>query len=169
MHHFAGTTYSATRHWGKVCVPLAHPLVLEQLRFVPVEWRESSRLFKAATLLLLGKRGVPPALPAQKRSRLEKLSGAAKRFSPRGNRLKGRQLKVFTRMLEADELRSVLQSETLRSADLFRKAPYTRCFQALADRAGLLSIVGALLTIEMAARELGSGFDGVDFSECDGF
>lgn len=165
MHHCLGTICSASGKWGSVRAPLADPLVLDCFPFVPIELREHSRLVDMATQKLLKSRfkkenssGNRPNLT----NNLLKVLTKTKEI--RGAHIKKEHAIPVIKLLNSNLGALSLDTNKMLTRGLYNIKRLKQYTENLDSGHSIPSLIGAILTIELAAREIQGAFAGIDNS-----
>lgn len=163
MHHFAGTTFSATRHWRKVRMPLFDPNVIDCLHLIPIELRRwGSGLSREVTKQLIRNE----YLEKTTNYSYEKLSLRANRLRKRLQQLRGTFFRPWLgeaarNIMNLQEITALFNPDDMVTGGLYNPKALKNFIQKIQSGNYVPLILGAILTIELAARETGASFHGV--------
>ncbi len=161
MHHFCGTTWSATGRWRPVRAPLFDPDVIDCLSLVPIEFRFHSRLVDEVTRRLLGDLPSVSLPKLQKTRRIVRLYRKVK--NARGAVFEGFRNVTASLVLNSPQAVCALEIDDMRTGSLYNKSVLRGYLaKTMAGRRPISLPLGALLTIELAARAVGDAFRGID-------
>lgn len=166
MHHFAGTTFSATGRWRTVRMPLFDPSVIDCLQFIPIELRGwSSGLVRGVTKRLLKSKPLENKISDS----YETLRYRTIRLLKRSKQLRGLLIGDYRELLgrlilNSKEAGSLLDINEMVTIDLYNIKILKQFIDRVKGGNPIPISLGAVLTIELAARELGSAFRGINKS-----
>ncbi len=161
MHHFCGTTWSATGRWRPVRAPLFDPDVIDCLSLVPIEFRFHSRLVDEVTRRLLGDLPSVSLPKLQKTRRIVRLYRKVR--NARGAVFRNFQNVTARLVLNSPQALVALALDDMRTGCLYNRSVLKRHIaKTTVGRQAVSMPLGALLTIELAARAVGDAFRGID-------
>jgi hypothetical protein len=167
MHHFAGTTFSATGRLRKVVTPLFDPDVISCIAHVPIELRQwGSGLAAAVTkdcLSRIGKAALQTPLQDSKTSQLKRLARRVRQL--RGTHFQGVASDVANLLFRSSAFRALARHDQLLTAGLYNPPVYERLMRRTSSAEDLPIFLGAIATVEWAARSIGSSYKGICDSE----
>ena len=163
MHYFAATTFSAVGRWKKVKMPLFDPAVLDCLPIIPEQLRDwSGGLVKAVTERMLPK----GSLADEKTFSYETSGNRITRLIQRARRLRGMPYRGIPsefakRVLASKDALSCLDARNMLTADLYDQRNLRKALDDFGHSGDVLSLIGGVLTVELAARAVKEKFQGV--------
>lgn len=163
MHHFAGTTFSAVSRWKNVRMPLFDPEVIDCLQMIPIELRHwSSGLVKEVTNRFLKGKSLSNSSTYSYEDFLHRITKLVKRIQQlRGTHFRGYSETLAKKVLSLEEIKGILNCNTMLTSDLYNKTLLKRYIENIENGSPIPIPLGAILTIELAAREVGSSFHGI--------
>jgi hypothetical protein len=167
MHHFAGTTFSATGRIQPVVLPLFDIDVVSCIASVPIEIREWETGLSAAVtrecLERLGKEPLQIHSSETKSYRLRRLAGRLRELH--GTTFHGVSRDLARLLFQAPEFRVLCNYESLHTGELYNPRAYTTLMRRASDACSQPMLMGAIATVEWAARSIGSSYCGICYED----
>ncbi|GAX61229.1 Mu-like prophage FluMu protein gp28 [Candidatus Scalindua japonica] len=164
MHHFAGTTFSAVGRWRTVRMPLFDPSVIDCLSIIPIELRQwSSGLAEEATRQFLKNKPFENESSYSYESLNYRIVKLLKRIKQlRGTYFSGYMENLARLILNSKEVDSLLNIDEMVTGNLYNKKIFNRYVNKIKQDDFIPLLIGSILTIELAAREVGSIYSSID-------
>ncbi len=156
MHHFAGTTFSATKSWLNVRMPLFDPVVVDCLPFIPTEIKKwSNGLSKIVTEENLKKYNNISDLKLSNEVFLDRIKRIKNRMfhEMRGTLFRDETTEIVRTILKDKDSKTLLNYSDMVTADIYDKNRFLNMIKNLENGSPIPLFIGSILTAEMAARE----------------